>query len=357
MAGQSLVFVIDGNLEERNQIAAAIETHYQVSDYGDLDAAILGLSGKRPVALVIDERIRAPGLEPLIPALRSAFKDIPIILCAAPGRKKDGVEVQLDKPFRRSRLINALSALANRTIEDGWTALPAPHAATLRNSIDTFNHIAELIEVGEPLVYDQVVDTCAPLVEAVTGSHYKPLLGAIRDHDNATYVHSLRVATLLSLLGHTIGVKDDALLILATGGLLHDLGKSAAIQDLINQPRKLDAEEMAIVQTHVTVTLDYLKEQPDVPKGVLTIAAQHHERLDGSGYPAGLAGGQINDLARMAAIVDVFSALTERRSYRPAFSPEKAFATMRAEMQTSLDQNLVAMFHKTLADAACDGWS
>jgi putative nucleotidyltransferase with HDIG domain len=357
MAHQDTVVVIDGNLEERDQIAAALEARYQVRDFGELDEAIVRMSSKRPIALVVDEKVPAIGRAGLVPTLRRAFQGIPIILCVSPGRHKDGVDVLLDKPFRRSQLINALARVSNKAVEDEWKSLAPTHARTLHKALDTFDHISDLIEVGEPLVYERIVDTCTPLLDAVTGSHYKPLLGALKKHDNLTYVHSLRVATLLSLFGHTIGLTDDALLILATGGLLHDMGKTEAIQNIINLPRKLTDEEMKTVRQHVTTTIGYLKEHSDVPKGVITIAAQHHERLDGSGYPKGLKGNHLNDLARMAAIVDVFSALTERRSYRPAMSPQKAFVVMRTEMQPSLDQRLVGMFQDLLVNASSEGMS
>jgi HD-GYP domain-containing protein (c-di-GMP phosphodiesterase class II) len=286
--------------------------------------------------------------------LRGVFSDVPIILCASPGWPQDGADVLLDKPFRRSRLISALSRVTNQAVEEGWNSLPAPHPQTLRKSIDTFNHITELIEVGEPLVYDRVVDVCAPLVDAVTGSQYKPLLNALQRHDNAHYVHSLRVATLLSLFGHSIGLKDDALLILATGGLLHDLGKTLEGLNIVNEPRRLTAQELKKVHWHVTSTLDYLEHHTDVPKGVRTIALLHHERLDGSGYPNGIKGAKLNDLARMAAIVDVYSALTERRSYRPALMAKDAFALMSTEMHASLDQRLLGIFRDLLENGACD---
>ena len=357
MAKHSLVVVIYSNEEERRLIAKAVESRYLVNAYGDLGEAVVCMRLNQPAAIVIDDKVRSPDGMSVVPALRHFFRDAPIVLCASPGRWTKGVDARLEKPFLRSRLINILSGLTNKSVEQDWTSMPSPHPATLRNSIDTFNHITELIEVGEPLVYERVIEACTPLVSAVTESQYKPLLGAIHEHDNLTYVHSLRVATLLTLFGHTIGLNDEKMLILATGGLLHDVGKISAIQDLTNEPRKLTDDEMVIVRQHVTETVDYLQRQPDVPKGVLTVAANHHERLDGSGYPNGLRDGQLNDLARMAAIVDVFSALTERRSYRPALPPENVFTLMRTDMQHSLDQRLLGQFRDMLMDASCDGWS
>ena len=91
-----------------------------------------------------------------------------------------------------------------------------------------------------------------------------------------------------------------------------------------------------------------------MPPGILTIAAQHHEKLDGTGYPNGLTGRQLNDLARMASIVDVFSALTDRRVYKPAMDSEKALTIMTEEMGNHLDQKLLRLFRHMLLDAVRD---
>jgi HD-GYP domain-containing protein (c-di-GMP phosphodiesterase class II) len=84
----------------------------------------------------------------------------------------------------------------------------------------------------------------------------------------------------------------------------------------------------------------------------MTIAAQHHEKLDGTGYPNGLKGSDLNELARMAAIVDVFGALTDLRVYKPPFMPAEALDYMRNMGPDHLDQNLVKMFRSMLLDTA-----
>ena len=91
-----------------------------------------------------------------------------------------------------------------------------------------------------------------------------------------------------------------------------------------------------------------------IPKPVIIIAAQHHEKLDGSGYPHGLKGDDLNDLARMASIVDVLSALTDRRVYKPPMPAEKALSIMTDEMGHHLDQHFLSMFKAMLLDAVVD---
>src|SRR5208282_1247245 len=95
-----------------------------------------------------------------------------------------------------------------------------------------------------------------------------------------------------------------------------------------------------VMKSHVPLTLQVLGKCPEIPKELFVIAAQHHERLDGSGYPLGLKGSALNELARMASIVDVFCRLSERRSYRPPREAEEALHVMTDEMTTQFDQKL-----------------
>ena len=199
--------------------------------------------------------------------------------------------------------------------------------------------------------YEELNDSCAPLVEAIQSNNYKEILKGIRNHDNYCYVHSLRVATLLALFGHTIGIRGDDLMILSTGGLIHDLGKMAIPHDILNKQGQLIGDEWDIMKSHVTKTEQFLSGNTEIPKGTLTIAHQHHERMDGSGYPECLEGDELNDLARMSAIVDVFSGLTDRRVYKDSMPPEDALERM-SKMRGKLDQHLFGMFREMLLDSA-----
>ena len=105
------------------------------------------------------------------------------------------------------------------------------------------------------------------------------------------------------------------------------------------------------MKSHVPETVKFLCSNKDIPKAVLDIASQHHEKINGTGYPNGLKGSELNELARMASIVDVFSALTDRRVYKPPMEPEKAIKIMTEEMTTHLDQNFLRLFQAMLLDA------
>ena len=141
---------------------------------------------------------------------------------------------------------------------------------------------------------------------------------------------------------------------LASGGLLHDVGKMSIPHEVLNKPGRLTEEEFVVMKGHVDASVHYLMQNPEIPKGVITIAAQHHEKLDGTGYPNRIPGKDLNSLARMAAIVDVFGALTDRRVYKPPMPAEKALGIMKDEMSNHLDGKLLLLFREMLLDAAVD---
>lgn len=367
MGKPTLVTVVDGNPDNRALVSKALTSFYQVRDFADLEEAAAGCGGQRPTILILDDRVTLRSGRPVVPTLRKspAFKDARIVICSSKARVvnrqgntgEEDADAILAKPFRRSDLINTISGLVNGTVEESWKRLPGNHNATLRGALSTFNGIADLVESGEPLAYETVVDACNPLIDAVANSEHKILLKNVRGHDNYGFVHSLRVATLLALFGYTIGLKDDSLLIMATGGLVHDIGKMNIPHEVLNKTSALTPREWTDIRGHVTATTRYLSELSNVPKGVITVAGQHHERLDGTGYPTGLRGTQLNDLARMAAIVDVFAAMTDRRAYKDPTEPEAALAVMADEMTNQLDQRLLKMFREMLLDAACVEWA
>jgi putative nucleotidyltransferase with HDIG domain len=177
------------------------------------------------------------------------------------------------------------------------------------------------------------------------------MLDSVRNHDNYTYGHSMRVATYLALFGFNLRLPKEEQVLLASGGLLHDVGKMSIRHEILSKSGRLTAAEFEVMKAHVTSSVTYLEGCRDLPKGIMTIAAQHHEKLDGTGYPLGLAGSQLNRLARMASIIDVFSALTDRRVYKVAMEPEAALNLMVGEMASHLDIKLLGLFREMLLDA------
>ena len=136
-------------------------------------------------------------------------------------------------------------------------------------------------------------------------------------HDHYTARHQRLTANLALAIGRGLGLDDDRLEGLYLGALVHDIGKVAIPSELLAKPTRLTAEEYALVKTHVQ-TGSAILQHVTLPWPVQSIVRQHHERLDGSGYPDGLKGDSIGLEGRIVAVADVFEAITDHRPYRPA---------------------------------------
>ncbi len=354
------VVVIDPDPRFRDLVARALSTSFRVSEFADIDAAV-GRTKTPPAAVLVGEA--APAAKGPAPVRRlrqqPAFRQVPIIQCGAQPktanrdlRPEDLPDAVIDRSVRVGELIDLISRLVTGRVEEGWETLPAGPRDSLRRTLAVFRNVGDLIAAGSPMAFESVTDACAPILGVVKDSGTRSIFEGLRDHDHVWYVHSLRVATLLALFGYTIGLKDEELMLLASAGLVHDFGKTALPKHILNKVGPLDDQEMKVARSHIDVTVGYLRTHSDTPRQVVAITEQHQERLDGSGYPRGLAEAQINDLARMTAIVDVFAALTERRSYRAAMSPFQALEVMQENITAQLDQRLVRLFRDMLLQAA-----
>lgn len=140
-------------------------------------------------------------------------------------------------------------------------------------------------------------------------------LSRIRDKDSYLMEHSVNVAVLMSILGKHLQLDPTTLHQCVTGALLHDIGKILIPDSVLHKPGKLTDEEFFIMKKHSTFSRDILKRSGGFPEICVNIAGQHHEKLDGKGYPDGLAGEKIAKEARMASVVDIYDAITADRVY------------------------------------------
>ena len=363
-AGESVrrvaVCIVDANLKHRHEVARALVPACDVAEFAEQGPALEAIAANPPAAVVLDENVLPRGGLPLlreiccvpeldrVPVICTATNDRNVFLADAIGL---GVRTTLVKPYRRSALLQALSKEINAKIERSWVRIEPVQRAALKRTTMVFNAMADAIGDGVPLPYDSVRDACEPLVEAVSAGNYRDMLLGVRHHDNYTYVHSFRVAIFLSVFGHAIGVRGNDLLILASGGLVHDVGKISVPASVLNKAERLLDSEMQVMRGHVNNTSRVLRDSPGIPRGTLSIAEQHHEKLDGSGYPLRLKGSDLNELARMATIIDVFGALTDRRAYKDAMEPEQALHIM-TQLGGQLDQHLLRVFRAVLLDSA-----
>lgn len=164
------------------------------------------------------------------------------------------------------------------------------------------------------------LDNVSPVVENITESILRnsgALLGLLRikTKDDYTFLHSVSVCTLLVAFCRSRGMDEETIYQAGLGGLLHDTGKALVPDDILNKAGRLTDEEFAIIKKHPRDGYDILRQTPEIGQIPLDITLHHHERRDGSGYPDRQAEGQISELAQMAAIVDVYDAITSDRCY------------------------------------------
>lgn len=154
----------------------------------------------------------------------------------------------------------------------------------------------------------------------------------LRTSDEYTYQHSVDVSILAASLGKILGMKRDTIYDLAQAGLLHDIGKRRISPDIINKADKLTPEEFEIVKLHPQFAFSDLRNCSGLSDRIKVAVYEHHEKANGKGYPRGLVQSQISDMGQILSIVDVYDALTSKRSYKDAISSANTIGIMSRMM-------------------------
>ena len=177
-------------------------------------------------------------------------------------------------------------------------------------------------------------------------------LRSVLYHDYHTFTHSANVAYYAVLLATRLGIDSKAELNqIATGALLHDLGKLQISDAVLTKPGKLDEREFSIIKQHPTTGFRKLCHREELSFAQLMMVYQHHERLDGKGYPVGVGGSEVHHWSRITSIVDVFEALTSNRPYRAGMSAKDAFGIMDRTVGTAFDEDLYECWKMTMQNS------
>jgi HD-GYP domain-containing protein (c-di-GMP phosphodiesterase class II) len=161
-------------------------------------------------------------------------------------------------------------------------------------------------------------------------------------HDYATFTHSANVAFYCGILAAELGYSRKEIEQIATGGLLHDIGKLEIDDAVLCKPGRLDEAEFRQIRLHPLLGFRKLAHREDLLEGQLMMTYQHHERLDGKGYPVGCAESDIHPWAKLCAVVDVFEALTSQRPYRSPMPHSKALLLQQRDSGTAFDPEMLA---------------
>lgn len=302
---------------------------------------------ERAIALVMDCRALSPGAP--IPAERPhlVVLDLPPVQAATLRTTLDRYRPSLPllvlvrgEPMAGASNLRQLPAAAPRQIvlanvfamiEEATRSAEARRRQLAERVTGATAIVADLFDsaaLGARLRRADVERGTELVLAAVSEVGIGAWLAEVWRHEIGVYQHTLGVAGHAATFGAQIGLNRTDLARLVRSALLHDIGKSRIPVEILNKPGPLNPEEMRLMQRHPDIGADLLVAQSEFEAAIIDVVRHHHERLDGKGYPDGLAGSAISDLVRIVTICEVFSALTERRTYRQSATPADALATM-----------------------------
>jgi len=261
------------------------------------------------------------GLE-LIRDVSAKYRDVAVVmvtgiddLVVAETVFEAGVFDYIAKPIRRNRILmsvaNALRRreleMANRAYREGLEQMVAERTFQLKEALDGIIHaIASTVEIRDPY----------------------------------TAGHQLRVAGLAFAIAKEMGISEAQAEGIRVGGTIHDLGKISVPAEILSKPGQLSELEFGIIKTHPQTGYDILKDMK-FPWPLARIVLEHHERMDGSGYPQGLSGEDTLLEARILAVADVVEAMASHRPYRPALGIDRALDEIQQNRGTLYDTVVV----------------
>jgi HD-GYP domain-containing protein (c-di-GMP phosphodiesterase class II) len=320
-----------------------------------LGAAVAAILGLGLTAIVV------PGLVPPVPEARSPIA----LLVLALGLGLYGLLFW--RALRTSRLTRR-TADALVAVGVVWLAVALVAALVLtRQELGWWlGHVFEIVGIAivaipvaidlrrgaapsRPLLGDLRGADLVAEEEAFLGSHVRALLVALAEKDEYTEEHTRRVALRAVQVGDELGLAPERLHDLAVGGLLHDIGKLSIPDGILKRPGPLTQHEFEVVEQHPESGWRLLRELGGFDDSVLRLVRDHHERLDGSGYPNGLVGDQIDRDTRILSVCDVYDALLSRRVYRAAWTHEEAMRLLRGSAGTIFDARAVDALERVLA--------
>jgi putative nucleotidyltransferase with HDIG domain len=222
----------------------------------------------------------------------------------------------------------------------------------LPRAVKALNNVTEMVDriyadiaSGRELSVEYVEKAVRPLVSSVLRSADAFLyVEGLRKHDSYTYSHAISCSALAAAFGRHMGFAHETIISLAAGGLLMDVGKTRLPESLLQYQGSLSSKEVERVRSHVTHGLEILKNSKITDPDVVDIVRTHHERHDGSGYPAGRKGAAIPIAGRILGIIDTYDAMASVRPYRPANSRHQALQHIYAARDTLFQAEMVEQF-------------
>ncbi len=258
-----------------------------------------------------------------------------------------GVAAAIPPPEDWQVLHRAVATVLESRDDPGWSGLNPVQRGLLKLTRRAMSKLDAGAAAGGPIDTQALDDVSESVVEAGAQGVLLSSLDALRAHHSHTFGHSLKVAGYMTSFGASIGLGRSDLKLIAQAGLCHDLGKCVVPPHILSAPRRLTDEEFQIMKAHPLGARQALRATEGLDPRIIAAAECHHEKIDGTGYPHGLKGAQLDDLALICAIADIYAALTEKRSYKPKMTAAETFEIM----DTMSGHHLEASFYSRFKDA------
>jgi putative nucleotidyltransferase with HDIG domain len=226
----------------------------------------------------------------------------------------------------------------------------ADPALDMDAGVAAFASMFSNVRLGRPLKVADAQRATSQIVSRVGQGGLSTWLDEVRRYHEGTFQHCLLVTGIAVAFALDVGFSGNDVSRLGMAATLHDIGKARIPLSILDKPGRLDPEEEEIIRRHPVIGYDLLKGVSGISPEILDGVRHHHEYLDGSGYPDGLADSQISDLVRLLTISDIFAALVESRPYRPPMSRQDAYQIL-CGMEGKLEGALVRAF-RSIALAA-----
>ncbi len=260
-------------------------------------------------------------------------------------RIRDDVDDYNEAPVEEEKLVKPLHSEPTNT--EKILASPEYHEfkASFDDTVETMKKymndiVGKRTQISEEFLLHQIEDL---ILHSDNGVYLFDMLHHMHCYDDPTYAHCINVALIAHIFAKWLGFEQDEVDTVTLAGLLHDIGKTQIPDSIITKPGKLTDEEFEVIKIHPIEGYRILKDSSLNPH-IINSAYMHHERMDGSGYPMGLVGEQIDPCARIIAIADVYDAMTSRRVYRDAMCPFKVISIFESGGYQKYDSQFIYVF-------------
>lgn len=271
-----------------------------------------------------------------------------VSLVIVPEKQKEAVN--LDNVFSEiETLKNGKEAQSNKRPEIPLDNELKKASDLYKNAKTLQSKILEQIKQEKSLPGDNIQTTTDAMVDSIfRNQDALTCMSRLQTKDVQLTEHSLNVAILMSVFAKHLNIEKRIIQELALGAFLHDIGIVLIPKEILNKKSTLTAEENKIMQSHVALGIKLLEDSPTISYIAIKMVKEHHERLDGSGYPRQLKGKEISKYGRMIAIVNAYDSMTSSRPYKNSIHPINAFKALIAESPDAFDEELVEKFIQCL---------